>query len=236
MKLIVTGATGFVGQEVIRQAIRNPAVTSIIALARKVVPAPSIGDEAATSAKFQSVILKDWTSDYPESVKQRLRDADACIWTLAITPSKAEDMDFAEVTKVNYDYTINGLQNMLAVAYKPFRFIYTSGALIERDQNKTLTILGDYRHMCGRTENELLRIAEKNTPDFQVTVAKPGAIDGPDTGDVPSTVMKGVASAFANLPRVHVSELAAAMIEQCLKGFTKDTLWGMSWLRLARCC
>ncbi|KAM3084148.1 hypothetical protein ACMFMG_001750 [Clarireedia jacksonii] len=230
MKLIVTGATGFVGQEIIRQALPNPAVTSVIALARKpAVPASSTGDEATTtttSAKFQSVILEDWTSPYPESVKQHLKDADACIWTLAITPSKAAAMDFAEVTKVNHDYTINGLKNMVAVANKPFRFLYTSGSLIERDQSKTLTVLSEYRHMRGRTENEVLRIAEENTPDIQVTVAKPGLIDGPNKGSGPSTAMQEVASTFAYIPRVHVSELAAAIIEQCLKGFTKDPLWG----------
>jgi uncharacterized protein YbjT (DUF2867 family) len=35
MKLIITGATGFVGTEVIRQALSNSTITSIIALARK---------------------------------------------------------------------------------------------------------------------------------------------------------------------------------------------------------
>jgi hypothetical protein len=51
------------------------------------------------------------------------------------------------VTEVCSDYTINGLTSIATVANKPFRFIYTSGVLIERDQTKLLTGLPEYRLM-----------------------------------------------------------------------------------------
>jgi hypothetical protein len=56
-------------------------------------------------------------------------------------------MSFDEVTKICYDYTVNGLNNMVPVANEPFRFIYTSGVTVERDQTKTLPFLQDYRLM-----------------------------------------------------------------------------------------
>lgn len=80
MKLIVAGATGFVGSEVIRQALSNSAVTSVIALARKpVLPPANVAPDADTS-KLQSVVLEDWVGPYPESVKEHLNGADGCIW------------------------------------------------------------------------------------------------------------------------------------------------------------
>jgi hypothetical protein len=77
MKLIVAGSTGFVGTEVIRQALSNPAITSIIALARRETPVPqSAGPDVA---KLKSVVCSDFSS-YSEDVKKELAGADACIW------------------------------------------------------------------------------------------------------------------------------------------------------------
>jgi hypothetical protein len=36
---------------------------------------------------------------------------------------------------------------MAQVANQPFRFVYTSGVTVERDQSKTLSFLSDYRLM-----------------------------------------------------------------------------------------
>jgi hypothetical protein len=77
MKLIVAGSTGFVATEVIRQAISNPAITSIIALARRETPVPQ--SAGANAAKLRSVVCSNF-SEYSEDVKKELAGADACIW------------------------------------------------------------------------------------------------------------------------------------------------------------
>jgi len=56
-------------------------------------------------------------------------------------------MNFKDVTGICHDYTINGLSNVAALANKPFRFVYTSGILIEREQNASLPVFADYRLM-----------------------------------------------------------------------------------------
>lgn len=66
---------------------------------------------------------------------------------LAVTPTQSKDMDFSDVTTICYDYTMNGLANMAAHVGKPFRFIYVSGVTVERDQEKTLPFLSEYRLM-----------------------------------------------------------------------------------------
>lgn len=79
MKLVVTGATGLVGTECIRLAILNPSITKVIALARRPVAPPE--QAGSDTSKLQSVVLEDWTKPYPDTVKESLRGADACIWS-----------------------------------------------------------------------------------------------------------------------------------------------------------
>lgn len=81
MKLIVAGSTGFVATEVIRQAIANPAITSIIALARRETAIPQ--NAGSNTSKFKSVVCEDFSS-YPENVKKELAGANACIWYVII--------------------------------------------------------------------------------------------------------------------------------------------------------
>jgi hypothetical protein len=75
MKLLVTGASGYVGTEIIRQSLQLPQVTSVVAVARKPVSVPS----GADPARLKSIIVKDY-GDYPASVRDEFKDAAACIW------------------------------------------------------------------------------------------------------------------------------------------------------------
>jgi nucleoside-diphosphate-sugar epimerase len=79
MKIIVAGSTGFVGTELIRQALSNPAITSIAALARRKTEIPKNAGPKADESKLHSVICDDFTN-YSEQAKKDLSDADACIW------------------------------------------------------------------------------------------------------------------------------------------------------------
>jgi uncharacterized protein YbjT (DUF2867 family) len=79
MKLILIGATGFVGTECLRLALQNPAFTEIVALARRDVKLPEDSSDN-DKARFTTVKLEDMGNDYPSGVKEKLRGADACIW------------------------------------------------------------------------------------------------------------------------------------------------------------
>jgi nucleoside-diphosphate-sugar epimerase len=79
MKLIVAGSTGFVGTEIVRQALSHPAVTSVVGLARRPTPTPLNVGPNADATKFKSVICEDF-NNYTDDVKKELAEADACIW------------------------------------------------------------------------------------------------------------------------------------------------------------
>lgn len=70
MKVILLGSTGFIGKEVLDQCLKTPAITSIIALSRRDLPA---------NPKLTVVIMEDFKF-YPDSVLEQLKGADACIW------------------------------------------------------------------------------------------------------------------------------------------------------------
>lgn len=73
MKVIIFGATGFVGQEILRQASALPSVTSVVSVGRRAVA------ESSSSSKVKSVVMSDWLK-YTDEVKKDLANADACIW------------------------------------------------------------------------------------------------------------------------------------------------------------
>lgn len=76
MKLVIGGSSGFVGTELVLQALSNPAITSVVGLSRRETPAPP---SAADAAKLKSVICDDF-DNYSDSVKKELEDVDAFIW------------------------------------------------------------------------------------------------------------------------------------------------------------
>lgn len=73
--MIVTGATGFVGSEVVRQALQLKHVSSVIAVARKPVQL----EDGVDGSKLKNVTIEDYTV-YPDDAKKEFSGADACIW------------------------------------------------------------------------------------------------------------------------------------------------------------
>lgn len=73
MKVILTGATGYIGSGVLEQCLKNPEITSIIVLSRKELP------EKLNHPKIKVVIVKDF-GNYSQDVIQQLQDAEACLW------------------------------------------------------------------------------------------------------------------------------------------------------------
>ena len=75
MKLAIGGATGLVGAEVLRQALRLDTITSIVAIGRRKASIP----EGLDSSKLSNVVLQDF-NHYDNDVLETLAGTDACIW------------------------------------------------------------------------------------------------------------------------------------------------------------
>ncbi|MCJ1392090.1 hypothetical protein MMC18_004957 [Xylographa bjoerkii] len=205
MKLIIAGASGFVGTELVRQSLSIPKITSVIALARRHIQTPSNLGKSADTSKFHSVVIDNYDT-YTDDVMKRLASADACIWTVAITPIKSRGIDFEEIRRVCYEYTLAGLQAMFKAhndgeskGGSSFRFLYMSGAGSERDQSKTPRFMPQYDLMRG---------------------------DGESGATILSYTMF--------VPKIDVRDISAAMLHQVIHGFEKEPLENNDLVRIGR--
>jgi uncharacterized protein YbjT (DUF2867 family) len=74
MKVIVTGATGFVGREAVAQCIADPTISEVIVLTRREIDA-----SVSHSPKVQVIFHHDFET-YPQGLIEQLRRAKGCIW------------------------------------------------------------------------------------------------------------------------------------------------------------
>ena len=140
-------------------------------------------------------------------------------------------MPAEEVKKICHDYTMIGLKAMAEVANpdRPFRFIYTSGAMTERDQSKTLWLMSEHRKMRGEVETAVLDYASKSNGRVQAQITKPGLIHSDANSFI---IRRTVLQWTIGLPYVHVNEIAAAEVDQAAKGFEKEVLEDADLVRI----
>ncbi|KAI6083357.1 NAD(P)-binding protein [Hypoxylon rubiginosum] len=231
MKLIISGATGYVAREVIRQSLGRREITSVIALARKPVPIPQNLEDSADPSKLKSVIIEDY-EQYPEDVVKEFAGAAACIWTVSITPSKSTMYDFEEVKRICQASTIAGFKAMHQSGLsKPFRFLYMSGAGSERDPTKTIRGYKPvYMRMRGEAEAQALALANEFGAEF--TAVRPGLIMA--QGYLLRNIMGIAIPWISGVPSINVVDLTAVMLDQVINGFEKDPLLTEDLARLAK--
>ncbi|KAJ5752269.1 hypothetical protein N7520_009186 [Penicillium odoratum] len=222
MKLIVAGATGLVGTEIIRQCLQMKEITQVIALARKPV---HVEDGTDPKSKLKSVVIRDY-EEYPADVMAEFAGANACIWTVAVTPFRTSSFDFAEVKRVCQDCALAGFKAMYkAGPAKPFRFLYFSADGTPRDPTKKPAIMGNYQVM--RCETELMVLKFPNDyPGVQVCIAQPGVVVNSTSfgRSVVASAFRVVNTFTRAIPNIHRQELSAAVLDLAVNGFDQETV------------
>ncbi|MCJ1377502.1 hypothetical protein MMC17_000597 [Xylographa soralifera] len=210
MKLILTGATGFIGAEVLRQCLLNPSITSLVALTRRPL--------SVENPKLTTIIMNDFTS-YTDEVIQQLAGAESCIWALG-----GRGGTTADLRRVEVDYTMaaataftTSLAPMLPER-KKFRFVYLSGMISETNQEKPLWYAQNARRLKGEVENRLAELGQHSNV-LETYMVKPGMVLAKDSGYMASNPLVAVV-----MGNVKLDELAAVMVETALSGNRKQTL------------
>ncbi|KAF4468591.1 transport sec13 [Fusarium albosuccineum] len=224
MKLVIGGASGYLGTEVVRQALKHPGISSVVALGRRPTPIPEGSGSQAETSKFKSVTIDDFCN-YSEQVKADIAGADGCIWLIAITPTRSKLMEWEEVRKICHDYAVTAADEFAKIPRdgktEPLRFLYISGANAVRDPAKKPWILGDMCLMRGGVEAAVLERAQQSNGAMQACVYRPGLIIQADTSAV-KRALWGASRSLISLPAIELHEMGAALLDQAVNGFSKD--------------
>jgi uncharacterized protein YbjT (DUF2867 family) len=153
MKIIVTGATGLVGAEVLRLTIQDNDIEQVTALTRR--PA------TVQHPKIRTVIHNDFL-DY-SGLEDLFKQHDACLWCLGISVSQVKKEQYHVIT---YDYAVAAAQAMLK-ANPSIHFVFLSGEGADPSEKSRLL----FERIKGKTENALMRM-----PFTNFHIARPGAI------------------------------------------------------------
>ena len=153
MRVILFGATGMIGQGVLRECLLDSRVTRVLSVGRAA--------SGKTHAKLEDLVLRDLT-DY-SAVMERLAGLDACFFCLGVSSAGLAEVEYRAVT---VDLTMAAASALLR-ASPGVRFNFISGAGSDSsEQGRTM-----WARVKGHAENALLAL-----PFAQVTIFRPGVI------------------------------------------------------------
>ena len=143
MKVILFGATGMVGQGVLRECLLDPHVELVLTVGRSATN--------QSHPKLREIVQRDLL-DLSE-VSEQLRGYDACFFCLGVPSAGMTEEAYRHVT---YDLTV-AVGETLARLNPALTFAYVSGAGTDStEQGRSM-----WARVKGRTENALLKMPFK---------------------------------------------------------------------------
>jgi uncharacterized protein YbjT (DUF2867 family) len=153
VKVVLFGATGMVGQGVLRECLLDPDVESVLAVVRNA--------SLPQHHKLREIVHQD-VYDLA-TIEGRLSGYDACFFCLGVSSVGMKEEAYRRVT---YDLTVS-VAKTLAKLNPTMTFIYVSGAGTDSTERGRSM----WARVKGRTENALLQ-----TPFKAVYVFRPAYI------------------------------------------------------------
>lgn len=155
MKVILFGATGMVGQGVLRECLLDPGIEGVLAVGRS--PA------GRRHAKLRE-ILHDNFLDY-SAIEPQLTGYDACFFCLGVSSVGISEERYRHLT---YDITL-AAATCLARLNPRLVFVYVSGQGTDSTEQGRLM----WARVKGKTENDLLKLPFKAAYMFRPAAIQP---------------------------------------------------------------
>jgi uncharacterized protein YbjT (DUF2867 family) len=138
VKIVVFGATGMVGQGVLRECLLAADVDQVVAAVRT--------PTGVTHPKLREVRISDFTDLSP--IRDDLAGCDACFYCLG---ASSVGMSEADYTRVSYDYPMAAAR-VLAQHNPKATFVYVSGRGTNADGRQM------WARVKGRTEQQVIEM------------------------------------------------------------------------------
>lgn len=205
IKVIITGATGMVGEGVLQECIANPKVKKILLINRK----PS----GYSNSKIEEIIHSD-LSDISISV-DKTTGYDACYFCAGVSSVGMSEQQYTQIT---YDLTL-GFARTLAEINPKMTFCYVSGGGTNSESKQM------WARVKGKTENELLKLTFKAVYNFRPAFMKPskGAKNVKGFYKV-IDVLYPFFRLFNKAYFLTLEEVGKAMINVTINGYDKNTI------------
>jgi uncharacterized protein YbjT (DUF2867 family) len=152
MQIAIFGASGMVGQGVLRECLRDADVERVLAVGRAPLDAHDV--------KLREIVLPDLRD--LSSAEAELAACDACFFCLGVSST---GLDEARYTALTYDLTL-AVARTLARLRPGMAFTYVSGAGTDSTERGRVM----WARVKGRTENALLALP------LAATMFRPGII------------------------------------------------------------
>ena len=140
MNVVIFGATGMIGQGVLRECLHDPDVRVVKAVGRTAT--------GAAHPKLRDVIWSDMRSFEP--IQAEFRDVDACFFCIGVTSAGMAEAAYERVT---YDIPV-AAATTLARLNPSMTFIYVSGAGADSSEHGRVM----WARVKGKAENAILRM------------------------------------------------------------------------------
>lgn len=210
LKVIITGATGMIGEGVLYECLNQPEVEKVLVITRK-----SCG---YLHPKLTEIIHSDFSDISPLS--DRLTGYNACYFCLGVTSLGKNE---AEYTRLTYTLTLN-FASTLASHNPEMTFCYISGAGTDSTEKGKIM----WARVKGKTENDLMKLPFKQVYNFRPGGILPFLPLRPSQAYYKTykylkwllTVMKVITPNMF----ITLKDLAAAMINASLIGYSKNIL------------
>jgi uncharacterized protein YbjT (DUF2867 family) len=211
MKVILFGATGMVGQGVLRECLRDPGVERVLAVGRS--------PTGQRHAKLREIIHNDFLDYSP--IESELSGYDACFFCLGVSSLGMNEERYRHLT---YDITLAAARTLARLNPK-MAFVYVTGRGTDSTERGSLM----WARVKGKTENDLLKLPFKAAYMFRPAGIQPLHGVRSKTGWVQALYV-GTAPLLSLLNRVAPNymttseQVGRAMIRVARDGFPRPVL------------